>query len=114
MKRVRRRPSEDNGKPLESSPESDTGDESAGDDSDSSKSVTNPPSSDAAKLLVISASETTANEDCVDAVDVVDVVRSRAESRDVRASSCHTELPTSMVPYSRPYADESQHHIDYA
>lgn len=87
---------------MGSSPEREIGDESAGDDSDSSKSETKPPSSDAAKLLDISVSETTAKDDWVDAVDVVDVVRSLAENRDARASSCHIEWDTSILPYRRP------------
>jgi hypothetical protein len=103
VKRPRRRRSAYNGKLDGSSPpESDTGEERAGEDKVSSKSEMNPASSDAAKLLDISASETNAKDDCVDAVEVVDVVRSRADSRDGRGSSCHVELATSTVPYRRP------------
>ena len=48
---------------MNSSPESEMGDDSAGEDSDSSKSETKPPSTDAAKLLEKSGSETKAKED---------------------------------------------------
>lgn len=39
----------------------------------------------------------------MDAVEVVDVVRSRAENLDARGSNCHVELDTSRLPYSRPW-----------
>lgn len=94
--------------PFESSPESEIGDERAGDDKDSSKSETKPPSRDAAKLLEISGSDTTAKDDWVEAVDVVDVVLSLAEKCVARASSCHIEWVTSMLPYKRPYTDQSE------
>lgn len=68
----------------------------------SSASETCPLSSDAAKLLEISRSETKAYDDCVEAVDVVDVVRPLADRRDARGSSCHTELFVSTVLYKRP------------
>jgi hypothetical protein len=68
----------------------------------SSASETCPLSSDAAKLLEISGSETKAYDDCVEAVDAEEVVRSRADSRDARGSSCHTELLVSTVLYRRP------------
>lgn len=61
----------------------ETGEDNAGDDIPcSSVSLCNAPSSDAAKLLEISGSDTTANEDCVDVVEIDDVVLSRAEIRD--------------------------------
>lgn len=88
--------------PERSSPD-DTGDASPGETvTTSSASDVCALSSDAAKLLDISGSDTNAYDDCVDVVDIVDVVRSRAESRDVRGSSCHAELATSTFPYSRP------------
>lgn len=37
-------------------------------------------------------------------VDIVDVVRSRLESREVRGSSCQAELIVSTMLYSLPYA----------
>lgn len=84
--------------PERSSPE-DTGDANPGDIvTTSSASDVCALSSDAAKLLDISGSDTNAYDDCVDAVDIVDVVRSRAESRDVRGSSCHAELAKSTFP----------------
>jgi len=58
----------------------------------SSASDTWPLSRDAAKLLEISASETKAYDDGVEAVDVVEVVLSRAASRDIRGSSCHIDV----------------------
>lgn len=58
----------------------------------SSASGVCPLSSDTAKLLDISGSETSAYDDCID------VVRSRGESLDVRGSSCHAELATSTFP----------------
>ena len=66
------------GKPLGSS-ESDNGEDNAGEDKYASSKSDARPSTEAAKLLDISVSETTANEDWVDAVDVVEVVRSLAE-----------------------------------
>lgn len=77
------------------------GDERAGDErtvSSASDPDIKPASRDAAKLLEISGSETTAYEDCVDAVDVVEIVRSRAERREGRGSSCHTEDDVSTLP----------------
>lgn len=68
----------------------------------SSVSERSPLSKDAVKLLDISGSETRAYEDCVEAVDVVDVVRSRGGKREARGSSCQTELEVSMFPYSLP------------
>lgn len=87
------------GKPRSSADERE-GDDSAGDDA--VKSSASDASSDAAKLLDISGSETSAKEDCVDAVDAVDVVRPRVDSRDDWGSSCHTEFVTSTLPYRRP------------
>ena len=63
VNRPLRRESVCKGKPLKSSAASETGDDRAGEDSDSSKSEANPASRDAAKLLEISVSETTANDD---------------------------------------------------
>jgi hypothetical protein len=77
------------------SSEDRVGDDNAG---DSSASETWPLSSEAAKLLEISGSETKAYDDCVEAVDVVEVVRSRTEIREVRGSSCQTELVVSTLP----------------
>ena len=62
-----------------------------------------PFSNEAAKLLEISGSDTTAKEDCVDAEDVPDNVLSLAESRDWWGSSCHMLFATSILPYKRPY-----------
>jgi len=87
-----------------SSAEDRLGDDNAGEGKISSASETCPLSSDAAKLLEISGSEIKAYDDCVEAVDVVDVVRPRADSRDARGSSCHTELSVSTVLYRRPCA----------
>ena len=79
----------------------ETGDESAGDERPgSSVSDCRAPSSDAAKLLEISGSDTTAYEDCVDVVDIEEVVRSLAEIRDVWGSSCHKLFGTSIPPYN--------------
>lgn len=83
--------------PERSSPD-DKGDANPGEVTTSSASDVWALSSDAAKLLDISGSDTKAYDDCVDVVDIVDVVRSRAESRDVRGSSCHAELVTSTFP----------------
>lgn len=105
MKRPRRRGGAYSGNPLASSAlDRETGEDSAGDDTVSSKSDRKPSSSDAAKLVDISGSDIKAKEDCVDAVDVVEVVRSLAESRDAdaRGSSCHSECATSIGPYRRP------------
>ena len=89
------------GWPLNSS-DIEMGDDRAGDDSSgSSKSVARA-STEAAKLLEISVSDTMAKDDCVDVVDAVDVVRSRVENLDVRGSSCHVEFATSRLPYKRP------------
>jgi hypothetical protein len=86
-----------------SSPDERCGDEKPGGDDASSESETGPLSSDAAKLLEISRSETNAYDDCVEAVDVVELVRSRAERRRTRCgSSCHSELVLSTLAYSRP------------
>ena len=85
------------GTPLGSS-ERDKGDDKAGDERYPSSKSDACPSTDAAKLLEISVSDTTAKEDCVDAVEVVDVVRSRAENLDARGSNCHVELDTSKLP----------------
>lgn len=77
-----------------SSPCSSVGD-TAADEPESSASDT---SSDAAKLLDISGSEeTSAYEDWVEAVEVVEVVLSLGESREAWCSSCHTELSVSTV-----------------
>ena len=79
------------------------GDESAGEEmtvSSASEPVIKPASRDAAKLLEISGSETSAEEDCVDAVEVVEIVRSRADRREGRGSSCHTDAEVSTLPYS--------------
>lgn len=79
------------------------GDERAGEDMTvSSISEGGPLSKDTVKLLEISWSETRAYEDCVEAVDVVDVVRSRGGRREARGSSCQPELEVSMLPYSLP------------
>lgn len=104
VKRPRRRGGECNGNPLASSPlESETGEDNAGEDSVSSKSERNPSSREAAKLLEMSGSETKAKDECVEVVDVVEVVRPLAESRDdARGSSCQDECATSMEPYRRP------------
>lgn len=91
--------------PVRSSPD-DTGEASPLGDTATPSSASDAwaLSSEAAKLLDISGSETNANDDCVDdVVDIVDVVRSRADSRGFRGSSCHAELATSTFPYSRPY-----------
>lgn len=53
---------------------------------------------EAAKLLDISGSEINAYEDRVEAVDVVDVVRSRSDSPELLGSSCHTEPDLSTFP----------------
>ena len=53
---------------------------------------------EAAKLLDISGSETSAYEDRVEVVDVVDVVRSRSESPELLGSSCHMEPVLSTLP----------------
>ena len=39
----------------------------------------------------------------MDAVEVVEVVRSRVENRDARGSNCHVEFGTSRFPYNRPW-----------
>ncbi len=81
----------------------ETGDERAGDEKPgSSVSDCRAPSSDAAKLLDISGSETTAYEDCVEVVDMEDVVRSLADIREVWGSSCQRLLTTSTLRYNRP------------
>lgn len=73
------------------------GDEAEG-ESASSDSETCPLSRDAAKELEMSGSEDTkANEECVEAVEVVEVVLSRPDERDARGSNCHTELAVSTV-----------------
>lgn len=59
-------------------------------------------SSEAAKLLEISGSEMYAYEDGFEPVDVVEVVRVRGERREVRGSSCQTEVLVSISPYKRP------------
>lgn len=41
----------------------------------------------------------------MDVVDIEDVVRSRADRRVARGSSCHRLVATSTVPYRRPYAE---------
>jgi hypothetical protein len=53
---------------------------------------------EAAKLLDISGSEINANEDRVEVVDVVDVVRSRSESPVLLGSSCHMEAALLTLP----------------
>lgn len=74
----------------------ETGDDNAGEGvTISSASDTCPLSREAAKLLEISGSDTKAKDDWVDVVDMVDVVRSRAERRELRGSSCHAEFATS-------------------
>jgi len=74
----------------------ETGEDRAGEGvTISSASETWALSSDAAKLLEISGSDTKAKEDWVDVVDMVEVVRSRAERRELRGSSCHAEFATS-------------------
>lgn len=84
--------------PERSSPD-DTGEANPGDTvTTSSVSDVCALSSEAAKLLDISGSDTIAYDDCVDVVDMVDVVRSRAEIREVRGSSCHAELAASTFP----------------
>jgi len=57
--------------------------------------------SEAAKLLDISASDTKAYDDNVEAVEVVDIVRPRAEALLLLGSSCQREVG-SMLPYRRP------------
>lgn len=68
----------------------------------SSESDTCPLSRDAEKLVDISGSERKAYDDCVEVVEIVEVVRSLAERRDDLLSSCQAELPESMLLYSRP------------
>lgn len=60
-------------------------------------------SSEAAKLLEISGSEMYAYEDWFELVEVVDVVRTRDVTWEVRGSSCQTEVLVSTSPYKRPY-----------
>jgi hypothetical protein len=85
-----------------SSAEDRLGDDNAGEGDMSSISETCPLSSDAAKLLEISGSDTKAYDECVEAVEVVEVVRPRADTRDARGSSCQTELVVSTLLYNRP------------
>ena len=57
-----------------------------------------------AKLLVNSPSDTRANDDCDETVDVEDVVRWRVPFLlEPRCSSCHVVLVVSTAPYSFPY-----------
>lgn len=61
----------------------ETGDDNVGDDNPgSSVSDCRAPSREAAKLLDISGSETTAYDDCVEVVDIEEVVRSRPDNRE--------------------------------
>lgn len=81
------------------------GDESAGEESTASSTSepeTSPASSEAAKLLEISGSDTNAYEDWVEVAESVEVVRSRCERRDVRGSSCQTDAEVLALPYSFP------------
>lgn len=56
-----------------------------------------------AKLLVNSTSDTMANDDCDETVDVDDVVRCRVPfPLEPRCSSCHVVLVVSTAPYSFP------------
>lgn len=87
---------------MRSSTHANLGDDSAGEGEISSASETWPLSRDAAKLLEISGSEMNAYDECVEAVDTVEEVRSRPERRDVLGSSCHAELVMSTLPYRRP------------
>ena len=74
----------------------ETGDDSVGDDNPgSSVSDCRAPSSEAAKLLDISGSDTTAYEDCVEVVDIEEVVRSRPDNREACGSNCQRLLVTS-------------------
>ena len=61
-----------------------------------------PLSSETAKLLDISKSDINANDDWVEAVEVVEVVRSRPDGRDVLGSSCHMDAVVSTSAYRRP------------
>ena len=85
-------------KPVRSSAE-ETGDDRTGDVAGkSSVSEVGPLARDAAKLLDISGSETSAYEDRVEVEEVVDVVRSRSESPGPVGSSCHMDPALSMLP----------------
>ena len=95
------------GMPRRSSADDEMGEDRAGEEmtvSSKSDPEIRPASKDAAKLLENSGSDMTAYDDCVDTVEAVEVVRSRAERREGRGSSCHTEAVGSTLPYSCPYS----------
>ena len=74
------------------SPVRETGEDSAGEESESSqKSAMKSVEAAKDKSWETSVSEMSAYDDCVEVVEVVDVVRPRAERRDARGSSCHDD-----------------------